>query len=147
MELDNLKRAKLVISEALPGKRHIVTPSWYFYLLTPDYISLSVPTANIGTADIVGFGTAGVAIVRNSMNIQKREAIPSFGYDAGWRVDKHIRLVADTTGNKRGDLVGFGEMGVWISRNNGDNTFRTPKMVLPDFSYAAGWRVEKHPYG
>jgi len=79
------------------------------------------------------------------MNIQKREATPSFGYDAGWRVDKHIRLVADTTGNKRGDLVGFGEMGVWISRNNGDNTFQTPKMVLPDFCYAAGWRVEKHP--
>jgi len=79
------------------------------------------------------------------MNIQKREVIPSFGYDAGWRVDKHIRLVADTTGNKLGDLVGFGEMGVWISRNNGDNTFQTPRMVLPDFSYAAGWRVEKHP--
>ncbi len=79
------------------------------------------------------------------MNMQKREVFPSFGYDAGWRVDKHIRLVADTTGNKLGDLVGFGEMGVWISRNNGDNTFQTPKMVLPDFSYAAGWRVEKHP--
>jgi hypothetical protein len=78
------------------------------------------------------------------MNIQKREAIPRFGYDAGWRVDKHIRLVADTTGNKCADLVGFGEMGVWISLNNGDNTFRAPKMVLPDFCYAAGWRVEKH---
>jgi hypothetical protein len=81
-------------------------------LLTSNYISLLVPTANQGTADIVGFGTAGMAIVRNSMNIQKREAISSYGYDAGWRVDKHIRLVADTTGNRRGDLVGFGEMGV-----------------------------------
>ncbi len=85
-----------------------------------------------------------MAFVRNSINIQKRVAVPSFGYDAGWRVDKHIRLVADTTGNKHGDLVGFGEMGVWISRNNGDNTFQTPKVALPNFSYAAGWRVEKH---
>ena len=84
--------------------------------------------------------------MRNSANIQKRVAIriPSFCYDAGWRVDKHTRLVADTTGNKLGDLVGFGEMGVWISRNNGDNTFQTPKIALPNFSYAAGWRVEKH---
>jgi hypothetical protein len=79
------------------------------------------------------------------MNIQKCEAFPSFGYDAGWRVEKHIRLVADTTGNKRADLVGFGEAGVWIALNNGDNTFQTPKMVLPDFCYAAGWRIEKYP--
>ena len=138
MELDNSKRAKPVISEALPGKNiHI-----YLHLI---YISFPVPTASPGTADIVGFGTAGVSFIRNSMNMQTREVVPSFGYDAGWRVDKHIRLVADTTGNKLGDLVGFGEMGVWISRNNGDNTFQTPKMVHPDFSYAAGWRVEKHP--
>jgi hypothetical protein len=83
--------------------------------------------------------------MRNSVNVKKLEVIPTFGYDAGWRVDKHIRLVADTTGNKRADLVGFGEMGVWISQNNGDNTFQDPKMILPEFSYAAGWRVEKHP--
>lgn len=85
-----------------------------------------------------------MAIVRNSANIRKLEVIPGFGYDAGWRVDKHIRLVAKTTGNKCADLVGFGEMGVWISQNNGDNTFQDPKMVLPDFSYAAGWHVDKH---
>ncbi|KDR74277.1 hypothetical protein GALMADRAFT_227359 [Galerina marginata CBS 339.88] len=69
-----------------------------------------------------------------------------FGYDAGgWRVDKHVRLLADTTGDKRLDIVGFGETGVWISRNNGDSTFEQPKMVVNDFAYAAGgWRVEQH---
>lgn len=106
--------------------------------------SLPIPTATPGTADIVGFGIAGVTIARNSMNVQKFDIVPSFGYDAGWRVDKHVRLVADTTGNKRADLVGFGDTGVWISQNNGDNTFQDPKMVLTDFSYAAGWRVDKH---
>ena len=85
-----------------------------------------------------------MAIVRNNVSIQKLEVIPGFGYDVGWRVDKHIRLIAKTTGNNCADLVGFGEMGVWISQNNGDNTFQDPKMVLPDFSYAAGWRVDKH---
>jgi hypothetical protein len=106
-----------------------------------------VPTANIGTADIIGFGMSGVSIVRNNFNVQKREVLSDFGYDAGWRVDKHVRLLADTTGNKRLDIVGFGETGVWIARNSGDNTFQKPRIVLSDFAYAAaggGWRIEQH---
>jgi hypothetical protein len=139
MELDNSKTTNPVFSEALPGRRHIRRNIHAILLLTQDYISFLVPTTNQGTTDTVGFSTVGVAFVRNSMNVQKREAIPSFGYDAGWRVDKHIRLVADTSGNKHGYLVGFGEMCVCVSLNNGGNPFQTPKMVLPDFSYAAGW--------
>ena len=103
-----------------------------------------VPTANHGTADIIGFGMSGVSIVRNNFNVQKREVLSDFGYDAGWRIDKHVRLLADTTGNKRLDIVGFGETGVWISRNNDDNTFQQPRMVLSDFAYGGGWRIEQH---
>ena len=103
-----------------------------------------VPTANLGTADIIGFGMSGVSIVRNNFKIQKHEVLSNFGYDAGWRIDKHVRLLADTTGNKRFDIVGFGETGVWISRNNDDNTFQQPRMVLSDFAYAGGWRIEQH---
>lgn len=109
--------------------------------------SVPVPTANLGTADIIGFGMSGVSIVRNNFNVQKREVLPNFGYDSGWRVDKHVRLLADTTGNKRLDIVGFGETGVWISRNNDDNTFQQPRMVLSDFAYAeagGGWRIDQH---
>ena len=100
-----------------------------------------VPTANRGTADIIGFGMSGVSIVRNN---QKHEVVSNFGYNAGgWRVDKHVRLLADTTGNKRLDIVGFGEAGVYISRNNDDNTFQPPRMVLSDFTYAGGgWHIE-----
>ena len=90
---------------------------------------------------------SGVSIVRNNFNVQKREVLSNFGYDAGWRVDKHVRLLADTTGYKRLDIIGFGETGVWISRNNGDNTFQQPRMVLGGFAYAAtggGWRIEQH---
>ena len=105
-----------------------------------------VTTANFGTADIIGFGISGVSIIRNNFNVQKREVLSNFGYDAGgWRVDEHVRLLADTTGNKRLDIVGFGETGVWISRNNDDNTFQQPRMVLSNFAYAAGgWRIEQH---
>lgn len=104
------------------------------------------PTAHSGTADIICFGLTGVSIVRNSFDVQKREALQSFAYNASWRVDRHVRLLADTTGDKRLDIVGFGDPGVWVSRNNGDNTFGPPKLVIRDFAYeAGGWLVARHP--
>lgn len=104
-----------------------------------------VPTKTPGTGDIVGFSNSGVVILRNSVNIQSLAVIANFGYDiGGWRVEKHVRLLGDTTGNRAADVIGFGERGVWISVNNGNNSFQAPKMVLNDLSYANGWRVEKH---
>ncbi|KAF7377337.1 hypothetical protein MSAN_00154700 [Mycena sanguinolenta] len=109
--------------------------------------TLPVPAASPGISDIVGFGTQGVVILRNSICIRSVKVINDFGYDAGgYRTEKHVRLIADTTGDKRGDIVGFGERGVWISVNKGNNSFTDPpQMVLADFSYLNGsWRVEKH---
>lgn len=106
-----------------------------------------IPTDSPGFADIVGFGVDGVVILRNGINIQPFTAIKDFGYNAGgWRVDKHVRLVADLTGDGTGDLVGFGELGVVVSLNNGDNTFTSPpRLVLQDFGYlSGGWRVDRH---
>ena len=103
-----------------------------------------VPTANLGTADVIGFGMSGVYIVRNNFNVQKREVPLDFGYDAGWQIDKHIQLLAGTMGNKHLDIIGFRETGIWISRNNDDNTFQQPRMVLSDFAYAGGWCIEQH---
>lgn len=40
-----------------------------------------------------------------------------FGYYAGgWRTDKHPRLLADTTGDGKADIVGFDNDGVWVAR-------------------------------
>jgi hypothetical protein len=42
-------------------------------------------------------------------------AVANFGYNAGsWRVDMHPRFLADVTGDRRADIVGFGNEGVWI---------------------------------
>jgi len=79
-----------------------------------------VPTANPGLAAIVGFGLDGVSILPNGFKAQSIFVVKNFGKNAGgWLTSKHPRLVADVTGNKRGDLVGFGEGGVSISVNNG----------------------------
>ena len=94
----------------------------------------------------MGFGLDGVIILCNNIRAKTFTAIEDFSYNTGgWRVDKHIRLVADMTGDGTGDLIGFGDDGVSISTNNGNNSFSLPQLVLKDFGYeAGGWRVGKH---
>jgi hypothetical protein len=53
--------------------------------------------------------------------------------------------MADTTGNGRADIVGFGNDGVWLSRANPDGSFTAPHFLFANFGYDAGWRVERHP--
>ncbi|MEV0176581.1 S8 family serine peptidase [Streptomyces sp. NPDC050803] len=103
-----------------------------------------------GRADIVGFGNAGVWVSLNSGDGTFQDpqlVVQNFAYDAGgWRVEKHPRFLADLTGDRRADIVGFGNAGVWVSLNNGDGTFQDPQLVVQNFAYdAGGWRVEKHP--
>ncbi|MFG2726622.1 FG-GAP repeat domain-containing protein, partial [Streptomyces canus] len=103
-----------------------------------------------GRADIVGFGDAGawVAVSNGDGTFQAMNlAVSNFGYNAGsWRVDRHPRLLADTTGDGRADIVGFGDAGVWVSRALGGGQFDAPGRVIANFGYNAGsWRVDQHP--
>jgi hypothetical protein len=103
-----------------------------------------------GLADIVGFGEAGVYLSRNLGNGTfgpLQLVVTNFGYNAGgWRVDQHPRFLADTTGENGPDIVGFGNAGVYISRNRGDGTFEPPQLVVTNFGYnAGGWQVDQHP--
>ena len=76
---------------------------------------------NSGLADIVGFGNAGVWVSRalaDGTFDAPGLVVTNFGYDAGgWRVDRHPRFMADTTGDGRADIVGFGYAGIWLSRS------------------------------
>jgi len=69
-----------------------------------------------------------------------------FAYSAGgWRVDKHIRYMADIRNVGRADIVGFGGAGVLVSQNNGDLNFSPATLALNDFGYnAGGWRLDRH---
>ncbi len=102
-----------------------------------------------GTADIVGFGSSGVSISHGLANrtfTGTGQRIDSYGYDRGWRVDKHPRMLADMDGNGTTDIVGFGDAGVYVSyfSSLGD-TFTGPVLEVRDFGYAQGWRVDRHP--
>ena len=71
-----------------------------------------------GRADIVGFGNAGVWVSLNNGNgtfQPPQMVVANFAYNAGgWRVDMHPRFLADVTGDRRADIVGFGNAGVWV---------------------------------
>jgi hypothetical protein len=44
--------------------------------------------------------------------------VGSYGYDAGgWRVEQHPRLLGDVSGDRKLDIVGFGNAGAWVSRS------------------------------
>ncbi len=104
-----------------------------------------------GRADIVAFGDAGTYVAVSDGNgtfaFTPVPAVADFGFDQGWRVDQHPRFVADITGDGRGDIVGFGNDGVYVALSAGNGSFSfTPVPVLADFAVnAGGWHLDKHP--
>jgi hypothetical protein len=104
--------------------------------------------------DLVMFGDASVHIATRDRDEERTAekfndfamvpVLEDFTYNAGWRVDKHIRYMVDITGTGRADVIGFGETSVFLSRNNGPDGFDLPSIVLNDLCYNQGWRLNKH---
>ncbi len=97
--------------------------------------------------DIVGFGNAGVfrSLSTGDAFDQAAFVVGDFGYEQGWRNDKHVRLLADVDGDTRKDIVGFGEDGVWVSMSiSTAGDFSEPFFAVADFGYNQGWRNDKH---
>jgi hypothetical protein len=101
-----------------------------------------------GMDDIVGFGNAGVyrALATGNGGLGPAEfVVADFGYDQGWRNDKHVRLLADVNGDKRKDIVGFGTHGVWVSLSMSTaGDFSAPFLAVGDFGTLQGWNNEDH---
>lgn len=98
-----------------------------------------------GRADIVGFGDSGVitALSNGDGSFQLLGLVlQGFGYNAGWRVDRHPRYVADITGDVIPDIVGIRDSGVWVSRARLDG-YDTPRKVTPHYG-GKGW-TERNP--
>jgi len=119
-------------------------------LIFPDTATRQADLTGDGRADLLGFGDNGVWVSLNKGNgtfATPKLAIADFAYVAGtWRVEKHVRCLADVTGDGRSDIVGFGDHGVLVARNQGNGTFAAPTLAVGDFAYLAGnWRVERHP--
>ena len=97
---------------------------------------------------MVGFGDNGVwtaATNGDGTFGTPRLAVDNMGVQQGWQVAQHPRLVADLTGDAKGNLVGFGDAGVWTAVSNGNGTFQPAKFVLANMGVQQGWQVSQHP--
>lgn len=98
--------------------------------------------------DIVGFGNAGVyrALSTGNGGLGSVDfVVADFGYDQGWRNDKHVRLLADVNGDTRKDIVGFGTHGVWVSLSASTaGDFSAPFFAVGDLGTNQGWNNEEH---
>lgn len=73
-------------------------------------------------------------------------ALNDFGYDAGWRLELHLRFLADVTGDRLVDIVSFGENHVYIGRNNGDETVAPAQSIINNFCLGdSDWQIGVHP--
>ncbi|MET8575951.1 FG-GAP-like repeat-containing protein [Streptomyces sp. NPDC005012] len=111
-------------------------------------------TTGNGRLDIVGCHDDGVWISLQDADgkfalLADAPALRAFGNGekaGGWRVDRHPRFLADTTGNGRLDIVGCHDDGVWISLQDEDGVFAEPLYVLDEFGTDQGWTSsEEHP--
>jgi Subtilase family/FG-GAP-like repeat/Peptidase inhibitor I9 len=96
-------------------------------------------------ADLIAFGNFGVYVALStgtSFNI-KTLWNGAFSPNWGWDKTRHVRHVADVNGDKKADIVGFGEEGIWVALSNG-SSFGNAGMWLASFAINTGWSVYKH---
>ena len=92
-----------------------------------------------GKPDIIGFGDAGVYVAMNKGDgtfQPVRMGLVDLGYNQGWRVNKHLRLV--------GDILGIGKASIVVARENaevlvawgiGNGTFQIPRPAGVSLGY------------
>lgn len=105
-----------------------------------------------GLSDIVGFGDAGVWTslcvgqpAGDTATVgEAKFVLANFGVSQGWHVDQHPRMLADLTGDRRGDIVGFGNDGMWVAIGSGDGGFGDAHLAIADFGFNQGWRTDVH---
>ncbi|MEV6303253.1 VCBS repeat-containing protein [Actinoplanes sp. NPDC051861] len=100
--------------------------------------------ATVRWATAVAVGVASVTVVAATPAAAQRFVMRDFGIEQGWDSTRHVRAVADVTGDGRADVVGFFFTGVHTAVAVGDGTFAAPRQVSNDFAITTGWRVDGH---
>ena len=105
--------------------------------MTPSFLSRLVTGASAALLAATGLA-AGAAPAQAAVQ-------PGlFSYTEGWRVEEHVRELADVNGDGRADVVGFGYSGVSIAYGQANGTFTTPVLKLRNFGATQGWTNTRH---
>lgn len=111
-----------------------------------DHPVLSGDVDGDGRSDLVGIDSSGVwVLLSNSEGLfeNKEKWLNDFGYAHGWRVQDHVRVLADVNNDGRDDIVGFASEGVFVALSTG-GSFAPKTLAIPQFGYQQGWRVNEH---
>lgn len=96
-----------------------------------------------GLADIIGFGDGGVFVSRATGGGHFATATIETGYftaGAGWiSDDRYPREVADVNGDGLSDIVGFGDLGVYVALGTSGGHFAAATIETGYFTFGAGW--------
>ncbi len=95
-----------------------------------------------GRADIVGFGGLSVlnAAAEDNLFGLGQTWFSGFTIGQGWRIDRHVREVADVNGDGMADIVAFDDNGVRVARSTGTGFVETTRWSA-DFGYNDDWRT------
>ncbi len=101
-----------------------------------------------GKKDVVAFGNDGVYVsLATGVSFgPSTRWIANYSHNNGfWRVSRHLRFLADVNGDRREDVVGFGDAGVYVSLSTG-SSFSPASLWVAEYGYiAGGWRITQHP--
>jgi hypothetical protein len=115
---------------------------------SPDkHVRLMADVNNDGKSDIVAFGDAGVwtALSKGDGTFDPQKLVlADFGMQQGWDPAKHVRVIANVSNDQKGDIVAFGDAGVWTALGNADGAFDGQHFVLADFGAQQGWSPARH---
>jgi hypothetical protein len=67
-------------------------------------------------------------------------SIANYGANQGWVTqDGFARMIGDVNGDRKADVIGFGQAGTYVSLGNGDGTFQPAEFALAAFGVEQGW--------
>jgi len=100
-----------------------------------------------GKADVIGFGQKGTYVSLSTGSAFTAAALWSSDYGAtGWSSqDRYPRFVADVNGDRKTDVVGCSNKGVYVSLSTGTR-FGTSALWISNFGYSAGGWTSQDRY-
>ncbi len=100
-----------------------------------------------GKDDIIGFADNGTHVSLSEgddFEVSQRWH-DRYGYNDGWNINTHVRMIGDVDGNGIDDFVNISTNHVAVSISNGTKFLNATAWLWNSYSENTGWRVNRNP--